>query len=80
MPLNIYDAARAYRAKEGEPDRKLREILKDEEFRGAWRTFRGGGLKRGKETSTPAKFRAAEVIGWYSSKTEVIEKLRNLSP
>jgi hypothetical protein len=41
IPLNIWDAAKAYRQTHGDT-RSLRVILKDPEFSNAWRTFRGG--------------------------------------
>lgn len=42
VPLNIWDAARSYRTAHGEPKSPLREVIKDDEFRHAWDTFRGG--------------------------------------
>jgi hypothetical protein len=81
IPLNINDAARSYREKEGTPTRGLRDVLKDAKFRSAWQDFRGGGLKRGKPTTTKEKLDAAKVIGWYDGPvSEPIEKLRNVSP
>ena len=81
IPLNIYDAARSYRETQGEPDRPLREVLKDDRFRNAWGTFKGGHRwkysvtkhewvksyrkKGGIESTTKQKLDAAKIIGWY---------------
>jgi hypothetical protein len=79
VKLNIWDAARSRKEKVGDK-RGLREIVADPSFRNQWRTFRGGGLKRGKPTSTKAKFRAAQYLGWYESQAAAVNRLRNLSP
>jgi hypothetical protein len=96
IPLNIWDAARSYRTTHGESERPLREVLKDDEFRHAWNTFRGGyrwtrsgttgwmvrGAKKkgGILSSFDDKIEAAKVLGWAPPRQEAIEKLRNISP
>jgi hypothetical protein len=64
-PPNIWDAARAYREKEGFGNVGLRDVLKIAEFRDAWHGFRGGGLAGNAPTSNKEKLAAAATIGWY---------------
>lgn len=92
IQLNIYDAARSYRSKEG-LDVGLRAILRNDEFREAWRTFKGGDhyqregshwvktghIKGGRPTSFTEKMDAADTLGW-TDETQAIERLRSVSP
>jgi hypothetical protein len=97
ISLNIYDAARSYRdTQPGLTSVPLRAILKDQRFRNAWGTFKGGHRweystekrewvkkyrKKGGITSTfSEKMAAATTLGWHSDQLEAIDKLRNISP
>lgn len=90
IPLNAYDAARSYREQWGLQDTPLREILKDERFRTAWGTFKGGyrweGERRlykkegGIYSTTKEKLAAAKTLGWYDSKKDAIDHIRQASP
>jgi hypothetical protein len=93
ISLNIYDAARSYREEQGLESTPIRTILKDKRFRNAWGTFKGGykydendhttrlyKKKGGIASSTQQKMDAAKVLGWYDSKRDALDRLRNVSP
>jgi hypothetical protein len=96
QPLNIYDAARSYRESHGLTDTGIREILKDERFRNAWGTFKGGyRWARTKESGWALERDYKKKGGIYSTTQEKIkaaeilgwygadsalERLRNISP
>lgn len=82
--LNVYDAARGYRDTQGmDPRTSIREIIRREDFRETWRTFRGGARtfsKRGTPTTLDEKVGAASRFGWAPdpAKENTIKYLRGM--